>query len=576
MHIPATPPTRFHSRWYRWIPLCLLSLLLVSACGGGGGSSRSTPTPPPVSTPPPPAAPIAADIAAAARLSAQSTFGLPYGALVTMAQTGNAQWLDEQLAQPPTTHKVLVDELIAAYRNGDYAEITDELEFLILSRRLAWWHRAFSAPDVVRQRVAYALSQIFVVSDTVDDLIVNPYGLATYYDVLLEGAFGNYRDLLKNVALHPAMGIYLSHVNNRKADTAANTFPDENFAREVMQLFSIGLFELNLDGTLKRTASGDPIATYSNVEIREFAKIFTGLSYAGSGAFFGNPEPTFLEPMVMFDAFHETSAKTLLSGQLVPANQTGEQDIDAAIDNLFNHPNVGPFMARLLIQQLVTSNPSPAYIERVASRFNDNGSGVRGDMAAIVRSILLDAEAASSSSTTTGGKLREPILRYLAMVRAFEPSSDDGFLFNYGFFLQNVLRQHPQSSPSVFNFYQPDHTPAGALADAGLQAPEFQITTAATIAGMTNVVDFVINGDFVTDVESPFAEVRLDYSEYLALADDLDTLLDRLDLMFTYGELSDATRASIISSVEGIEDENFKVRNAIYLLLISPDYAVRA
>ncbi|MEM1229827.1 MAG: DUF1800 domain-containing protein [Pseudomonadota bacterium] len=559
----------------RWTALTL-ALLLTAGCGGGGSSGGSAvPAPPPSSAPPPAPAPVQptqAELEAASKTAAQSTFGVEYDEIVGIAQTGPQAWLDAQFDLPPTYHLPLVDELLNNYDNGAYPEITEDVVMLILSKRLAWWHRTFTAPDLVRQRVAFALSEIFVVADSTDVLNVYPAALATYYDLLLEQAFGNYRDLLEGIVLHPAMGVFLSHVNNRKADPVANTFPDENFAREVMQLFSIGLFELNADGSLQLDGAGNPVPTYDNVDIREFAKIFTGLSYGGPAAAFGRTTPDFRNPMQMFDAFHETGPKTLLNGQTVPANQSGLQDIAAAVDNLFNHPNVGPFLGRLLIQRLVTSNPSPAYIERVAATFNDNGTGVRGDLRAVIRAILLDPEAGASGGE---GKLREPIVRYTHMVRAFNPSSADGFLFNYGYYLQSVLRQHPLSSPSVFNFFSPEHRPAGAIADAGLAAPEFQITTATTVVNMANVVDFAINGDFVTDAGEAFADVTLDFSEYEALGDDLDALLDRLDLVFTYGQLSDATRSAIISATEGIPETAQRARNAIYLLLISPDYAVR-
>jgi uncharacterized protein (DUF1800 family) len=548
----------------------------LTACGGGGGSS-DRPAPPPTATPPPvpaPATPTQAELQGASRLAAQSTFGMGYDAIVRIAEMGPEAWLETQFDTPTTSHLALMDELLANYDNGEYPEITEDVEMLILSRRLAWWHRTFTALDAVRQRVAFALSEIFVVADGIDALAVFPAGLATFYDLLLDNAFGNFRDLLKSVALHPAMGLYLSHLNNRKADPVANTFPDENFAREVMQLFSIGLFELNLDGSLQRDGSLEPIPTYGNDEIREFAKIFTGLSYGGPAATFGQQNPYFRAPMTMFDAFHDTGPKTLLNGQTVPTNQTGDQDIDAAIDNLFNHPNVGPFMSRLLIQRLVTSNPSPGYIERVAGTFNNNGTGTRGDLRAVIKAILLDTEAVTADATA--GKLREPIVRYTHLVRAFDPRSADGFIFNNGFFLQQVLRQHPQSSPSVFNFFSPDHAPAGAIADANLNAPEFQITTATTIVNMSNVVDFAINGDFVTDAGDAFETVTLDFTPYAALASDMDALLDRIDLVFTYGQLSAQTRTAIIDATREIPDPNQRARAAIYLLLISPDYAVRA
>ena len=456
---------------------------------------------------------------------------------------------------------------------GEFAEFEEDIEFLILFRRLAWWHRTVTARDALRQRVAFALSEIFVVSDNVDALIINPFALGGYYDMLLENAFGNFRDLLRDVSLHPAMGIYLSHVNNRRSDPDNNTFPDENYAREIMQLFSIGLFELNLDGSVRVDENGRPIPTYSNVEIREFAKIFTGLSYGGSNAYFGNPIPEFLAPMQMFDAAHEPGAKSLLNGLVVPAGQTGMQDIEAAIDNLFNHPNVGPFIGKQLIQRLVTSNPSPAYVERVARAFNGDSTGVRGDMRAVIRAVLLDVEA--SAAAADFGKLREPVVRYASILRQFGATSDDGFIANTGYFLQELGKQHPLSAPSVFNFFLPAHAPAGEIADAGLVAPEFQITTSNSIVGLSNLIDFIVIGDFVTDAPEPFAPVSLDFSDYVAIADDVDALVDRLELVLTADTLDPVTRQAIADVLSDIEEPEIRTRIALYLFLISPDYAVR-
>jgi uncharacterized protein (DUF1800 family) len=285
-------------------PLVIAALfsLLLTACGGGGGSGGGTPTPVPEPAP----APTEAMIHSVSRLAARASFSLPYDAIETIAIQGEQQWLAEQFATPVGLHTPIVDDLLERQAAGDFASLAaefDNIEFAF--RRLAWWQQAVNGNDDLRQRVAFALSEIFVVSDQVDVLTVYPYALSTYYDVLLNHAFGNYRDLLKAVSLHPAMGVFLSHVNNARANPTANTFPDENYAREVMQLFSIGLFELNPDGSEKNDNHGRPIATYDNNTIREFAKIFTGLSYGGSAAFFGKQQPEFQLPMQMFDNFHD-------------------------------------------------------------------------------------------------------------------------------------------------------------------------------------------------------------------------------------------------------------------------------
>ena len=354
-----------------------------------------------------------------------------------------------------------------------------------------------------------------------------------------------------------------------------NIFPDENFAREVMQLFSIGLYELNPDGSRRVDGNGAFVPTYDNADIREFAKIFTGLSWGGAGAFFGAEEPNFREPMAMFDAFHEPGEKRLLNGTVVPAGQTGLQDLDAAIDNLFNHPNVGPFLGRQLIQRLVTSNPSPAYISRVAAAFDDNGAGVRGDLRAVFLAVLTDPEAANETGATGFGKLREPVLRMAALYRQFRARSSDGFYANNGYALQFLSRQHPLSSPSVFNFYLPTHQPPGSVAEAGLVAPEFQIATASTLAGMTNLIDAAVFGNFVMQSEPPLGEVTLDLSEYVTLAQQgVAPLLDRLALVLTHGTLSSETRGAIAAVLENLPDPELRAKTAIYMMLISPDYLV--
>ncbi len=556
--------------------LVLLLSVVASGCGGGSsGSSRgSTPAPSPSPTPTP-SPPTRAQMVDAASFAQQATFGLPYADIEVLAAEGKEVWLDRQFALPVEDHLSIAVDFFNRREAGEFDAFEDNIEFLIFARRLAWWHRAITAEDVVRQRVAFALSQIFVVSDNVDELNIHPDALSGYNDVLLRNAFGNFRDLLKEVALHPAMGVFLSHLNNRKADAAANTFPDENFAREVMQLFSIGLFELNPDGTLKTDGANNSIPTYDNQDIREFAKIFTGLSWGGEGAFFGKQAPDFSAPMQMFEDQHEPGSKSLLNGQVVPAGQSGNQDVDSAIDNLFQHPNVGPFIGRQLIQRLVTSNPTPAYIERVSNAFADNGSGVRGDMQAVLRAILFDDEAQGIGAPAYFGRVREPVLRYASVLRQFGANSDDGFIAEIGYRLQFLGKQHPLSSPSVFNFYLPDHSPQGVLAEQGLVAPELQIMTSAAIINMSNVFDLMFLSETPTEAPEPLATTRLDISDYLEVAGDVDALLDRLDVVVTAGTLSAETRSVIASILNDISDTEFRTQMAIYLVLISPDALVQ-
>ncbi len=553
-------------------PLVLgLLLSLIWGCGGGGSGSDGQQAAPNSGAEAPSVA-GAAGLRAASRLLSRATFGAPFDEIERVAGMAPGEWLERQRLIPPGFHTGITIDLFQRLQRGELSGFEADGRL----RRWAWWQQTLTAPDQLRQRVALALSEIFVVSDHADALGAHPFALAVYYDVLLANALGNYRNLLREVTLSPAMGVYLSHLNNRRTDPSRNTFPDENFAREVMQLFSIGLFELAPDGTPLVDASGRPIPTYDAKDIREFAKIFTGLSWGGDNTEFDG-EPDFGAPMRMYDTFHEPGEKRLLRGLVVPAGQSGEADLEAALDNLFLHPNVGPFIGRRLIQRLVSSNPSPDYIRRIAAVFDDDGTGTRGNLFAVVKAILTDPEAlAPPDADATAGKLREPLLRYIAMLRQSGVTSSDGFFANNGFLVEFLLHQHPLSAPSVFNFFLPDHAPSGALADARLVAPEFQITTTNTIVNVTNLVDLVINGGVVMDTEDGFGEVTLDLSDYLALADDVDALIDRLDLVFTYGTLSPATRTLLHDVANEIPDLRFRTQAVLYLLLVSDDYAVQS
>ncbi len=551
---------------------------------------------------------------AAARFLIQAAFGpdqdstgdadqIPENVEEVMA-VGFSAWIDDQFARPVGTLSPFVQW--AAAQPGS-AQIYND------TKQDAWWGRAMGLrklrpdavteqdPDLLRQRVAFALSEIFVISDRMEALGTNRIGMTNYYDMLVNGAFGNYRDLLFNVATHPCMGLYLSHLGNAKANPGANTFPDENFAREIMQLFSIGLWVLNPDGTRQLDDLGQPIPTYSNANITEFARIFTGLSHWDSG--FNGYSDNFTQPMIGWDAYHDLAPKTLLLGVTTPAHtaspgSTGTAtfaDVNAAIDNLFNHPNVGPFVARLLIQRLVTSNPSSAYIGRVAAAFADNGAGARGDMKAVVKAILLDDEARDPAmrADLTYGKLREPFLKCVNFARAFNAYSQSGWYYLDAFTLDHV--QEPMKSPSVFNFFLPTYTPPGALAQAGLAAPEFQIVNAASGVTAPNYFWNSIDGGLHRwGVGTAAYATRLNLTPELLLAApnyagnntppgpaaDPDALLRRLDLVLTGGTLTPRNfqiiREAILRINVGTSEWAMRrVKLGIYLIVTSPEFAVQ-
>jgi uncharacterized protein (DUF1800 family) len=500
----------------------------------------------------------------ASRFLAQASLGADYEEIQRTARIGPRAWLQEQFTRPIGYHQPLLEERA---RMG--LEVTPD------QRRWAWWQQVMQGPDPLRQRVALALSEIFVVSDANGTVAGTPAGAANYYDMLLRNAFGNYRDLLRDVTLHPVMGAYLSHLRNDKSDPRSGRFPDENYAREVMQLFSIGLFQLRANGTLLRDGRGQPIPTYDNGDITEFAKIFTGLSFDGADRDFGNGEEAWTRPMRMYEEHHEPGPKHLLRARYVPAGQTGMQDVDAAIDDLFRHPNVGPFIARRLIQRLVTSNPSPAYVQRVAAAFANDGRGVRGNMRSVISAILLDPEAQAwpTAGGIAKGMLRESFLRRVQLARAFDaanragtyPISDGGAPDDFG--------QRPLSSPTVFNFFLPDYQPTGPIANAGLYAPEFQIFTAVTAITSANALQGQVRGVMNYDPIDAL-EVRLDLTNEIAIASDPRALVDRLNLILMYGAMSNPMRQVLLTALGQLSDPEERVRTALQLIEIAPEYAV--
>lgn len=531
---------------------------------------------------------------AASRFLAQATLGSDIESILAMSQMSYSEWLDSQFVTPKLMDVLqytmditqeAVDSTILM--GGNPNNVQPQMWFW----HSAWWQYIMTSPDVLRARVGLALSEIFVISE-LPELQEVPLALADYYDMLLDNAFGNFRDLLEDVTYHPAMGIYLTHLNNPKSNPAVNRFPDENYAREAMQLFTIGLYQLNNDGSRQLDSLGKPIPTYDNEDIQEFAKIFTGLSWGDSYAFGLDPlsEVSFTQPMKMYNGWHEPGPKTLLNGIVVP-NRTpvnGNADIQDALDNLFNHPNVGPFIGRQLIQRLVTSNPSPQYINRVAAAFNNNGQGVRGDMKAVIRAILLDPEARDCALVEDPyrGMLREPITRWTHLCRAFNSFSLKGVFRNHADnFYQNTF-QRPLGSPSVFNFFQPDYTPIGPIESAGLVAPEFQITNSVTIVGYANrlhewvmkennVMEYrdIFNGEWNND-----KYVNLNLTDELALNQpgDVDELLERLNLILFHGQMTWTTRDRIREALLQVPQSNWdvRVRLAIFLSMTSPDYLI--
>ena len=521
---------------------------------------------------------------AASRFLSQCTFGGDLSLIDQVAGQGFEPWLDQQMALPVSPCLPDVETLIDQ-QGGDS-------DYVFVDWTL--WSRIMTAPDLLRHRIAYSLSQIFVIGRTLDVLYDIPRASAAFYDVLQSHAFGNFRDLLLEVALQPSMGIYLSHVNNRKSDPSINRFPDENFAREIMQLFSIGLFKLNPDGSQVLDSQGNAIPTYTNAEITEMAKIFTGLTFSPidpeDPVEFGNEdffEANLWTAMSMWEPEHEPGPKQLLDGVTIPGGQTGMEDVESAIDLLFNHQNVGPFIGRLLIQRLVTSNPSPAYISRVSAAFADNGSGVRGDMGAFIKAILLDPEARDTGNIDDPqfGKAREPFVRWVQLGRAFHASSDSGQFRHFGGDPVDItdggtesieLAQYPFFARSVFNFYSPDHKPAGDLANADLTAPELEIIHSYTaISGANHFFRAIWDEHYLDDGFDDVVFLDLETELDLLIDHGPTALIDHLDLILTYGTLSATARQSILDAILPISDEpTQQVQMALFLFTLCPEYAV--
>ena len=535
----------------------------------------------------------------AARFLAQATFGGSIDEIRALAEERDFEaWIDQQFNMPTTLMLPKLWEVNQRSMDLHYAENpgVDYFGPYSVHFQYTWWDNNFKAQDQLRQRIAFALSQIAVISLN-SELGNYGEGLASYYDVMIRHSFGNYEDFLQEVTLNPNMGYYLTHLSNPKTDVELDTKPDENYAREIMQLFSIGLYELYNDGTRKTDDDGNWIPTYDNNDITELAKVFTGLkggAWSRQALMYVDPnEPVefFADiysidrevPMQMDESQHEPGPKTIIGDYVIPGGQTGLQDIRQAVTHLFKHDNVGPFLARRLIQQLVKSNPTPGYINRVANAFNNNGSGVRGDMKAVIKAILLDSEArdCAPQDDPNHGKLREPVLRFTQIMHGLPTYSADGYYWNNGFDYNESTKQLPLMAPTVFNFYLPDHQPVGPIVEQDLFAPEFQIHNSQTAIGYMNQVHKWTNWRTLFwdwhGEQTPNVIVQLE--DLYPLSTDIESLINHLDIVLTHGQLSDNTRKIIRDALAEIPDhwddtERYRTELAVYLFMISPDYVV--
>jgi uncharacterized protein (DUF1800 family) len=573
--------------------LTLILALSLTACGGGGGDTAGAS--PQVHYP--------SSDADARRFLTQATFGPTDADVAEVQALGFEPWIDRQLeAQPTSSHVAFFDLRQATLR---LANPTANASFNELNH--SFWHHAITGPDQLRQRVAFALSEIFVVSAQADCVGGNPRGVAHYFDTLAHNAFGSFRTLLKEVSMHPIMGCYLSHLKNQRENPVTGRVPDENYAREVMQLFSIGLVQLKADGTPVVDASGNPLDSYTADDVSGLAKVFTGFSYdcpdrPSDACFFNGSannnryDDLWGRLMYGYEQFHSRSEKRFL-GLVIPAveHAAPEADLDQAMDLLaLTHPNVGPFIGKQLIQRLVTSNPSPAYVGRVTAAFEKGGRS----LGAMVKAILTDPEArdlATAVKSDSFGKVREPVLRLSAFLRAVGSSSDSGQYVIDPTDDVSQLAQSPLRSPSVFNFYRPGYVyPGGASAALNLVAPELQIANESSAAGYVNYMrDVIVGGVGRTQLNANNVnrrDVRLSYgldttNDWYTLAQDKDpsALIERVNRKLLYGTLPDALRTDMKATLDtftlSTTPTEAQVRNrlqaALLMAVVSPEFLIQ-
>ena len=539
------------------IALAAAGSLALEACGDGGSSSPA-PSPPPA----PPPVTVKVTAVQASRFLSQAAIGHSKADLLNLADSGYEAWLTAQfaVARPQKFWDYLIANGFDAAAN---INSTNGFDPMI-------WAQLMGSGDLLRQRVGLAL---------LDQLVVNvdgfggswrAFALAAYLDVLWDNAFGNFRDVLEGISTNAAMGLYLTFLGNAKANAATGSIPDENYARELMQLFTIGLTMLNMDGT-QVLSGGNPVPSYTQADVSQAARVWTGYNYATAD----NTTPARLRlPMTITATRSETGGASFL-GITIPAGSDGATARKLALDGLFNHQNVPPFISKQLIQHMVTSNPSPTYVGRVAAVFANNGSGVRGDLKAVIRAVLIDPEARddTQAGSTTFGKLREPVVRLVQWAKAFGvASASQQWAFGNTSSSASRLGESPGRAPSVFNWFRPGYTPPGStIAISGMVAPEFQITNEPTIIAYVNYMQTVIvNGA---------GDAKGDYSALTTIAPDSQALLNELNLVLAAGQISAATISLMKTALDSIATTTTagtlnRIYAAIVLVMASPEYLV--
>ena len=495
---------------------------------------------------------------AAARILDQTSFGPTTNTIQHVQQIGIDAYINEQFAESTTT--------LAAIPSSPLPAVCLAANTAYPCAESEWWTAAITGPDQLRQRVAFALSEMFVVSTQ----SIAGQAIPQFHNVLSNDAFTNFSTIMKDVALSPAMGGYLNMLNSAKP--ATGQIANENFPRENMQLFTLGVNMLNQDGTLQLDGNGNPIQPYTELQVQAFARAYTGWTYAvaggGSPTKFPNNTPDYADPMAPVESAHDTTSKILLNGTVLSAGQTAETDLAGALSNIFNHPNVGPFVCKQLIQHLVTSTPSAAYISRVAGIFANNGSGVRGDMKAVVRAILDDPEARAGDTNASydGGHLREPILFITAMIRGLgftntDPNASYESLSNYS----NNLSERPYRANSVFNFFPPDYVIPGTT----VNAPEFGIENTATTTLRMSLADSIVNNkitSFTVDLSNT--------SSLGVLAANPTNLVSTLSMLFMHSQMPANMQTAIVNAITPLTSNAERVRVAVYLIITSSQYKV--
>jgi uncharacterized protein (DUF1800 family) len=498
--------------------------------------------------------------AAAQRFLQQAAFGPDADTTTHLRYTGIDTYLNEQFTAPVTPYQ---DPAALGTSNGPV--------------QARFFANAVHGQDQLRQRVALALHEIFVISGVEES---NPLQMVPYLRVLQQGAFGNFRQLMHDVTVNVAMGEYLDMRNNDKANPLTGTLANENYARELLQLFTIGLVQLNLDGSIKTDSKGVPLPTYDQKTVQEFAKVYTGWTYPTKpGAVLAKHNPSYYEgPMVPYEANHDTTAKTLLNGTILPAGQTATADLNAALDNIFHHANVGPFISKQLIQHLVTSNPSAAYVSRVATVFNNNGAGVRGDLKAVVKAILTDTEARSGDAAPTGaspsrsanGHLREPVVLVASILRGLGAEVNDS---NSLAGTASRLGQNIFSPPTVFSYFAPGYqVPPQLTPGSTWSGPEFQNLSPDVAVGRFNAINTMIYG-------SLGAGAMIDLTPYANAASNAQALVTMVNDTFFQGWMPGQMQTEILGAVNAITGTTAAVQKsraqaALYVALTSGLYNV--